>query len=212
MKEKIQNQIDDVRNIVSVLPTNNKENREKKFRYLEEEEMKTLSLLSEIEKELKTRVAKLESLQEDKKIGELEKELKKCSILHEWSNYNTSYEKMHLDYYLYQLHRYYRNDLVNTNDCIRKIIKSFKDVGIELTSEDFSIHPYVSEYVGYIQSGMSEEELNSKFEPLYWKLPDLIKTIEINFKYIFLKYEKKIDKYFETRHKEFLDNHSDKEL
>lgn len=212
MEQKIQSQLDNIRNIVSVLPTNNKENREKKARFIEEEEMKLLAILSEVEKELKKRIGKLEALTEDTSLSELAEELKKCSILNEWNKYNTSYEKIHLDYYLYQLHRYYRNDLVNTNDCIRRIIKAFSDVGIELTKEDFNIHPYVAEYVGYIQANMSEEELNAKFEPLYWKLPDLIKTIEINFKYIYLKYEKKIDKYFENRHNEFLKTHTDKEL
>ncbi len=184
MEQKIQSQLDNIRNIVSVLPTNNKENREKKARFIEEEEMKLLAILSEVEKELKKRIGRLEALTEDTSLSELAEELKKCSILNEWNKYNTSYEKIHLDYYLYQLHRYYRNDLVNTNDCIRRIIKAFSDVGIELTKEDFNIHPYVAEYVGYIQANMSEEELNAKFEPLYWKLPDLIKTIEINFKYI----------------------------
>ena len=212
MKDQIQNQLDDIRNIVSVLPTNNKENREKKAKYLDEEETKLILLLSEIERELKTRIGKLESLKENAEINELEDELKKCSILHEWSKYNTSYEKMHLDYYLYQLHRYYRNDLVNTNECIRKIIEAFKNVGILLTSDDFDIHPYVAEYVSMIQAGMSEEELSAAFEPLYWKLPDLIKTIEINFKYIYLRYEKKIDKYFEQRHAKFLAEHTDKEV
>ena len=203
MKDQVQNQIADVENIISVLPTNNKENREKKRKYIEEEQKKALILLKATEDEIKKRIGKLESLKENKEIDELEEELKKCSIINEWSIYNTSFEKMHLDYYLYQLHRYYKNDLVNTNDCIRKILEAFKNVGIELTKEDFNIHPYVAEYVSLIQNNATEEELSAKFEPLYWRLPELLQTIEINFKYIYLRYEKKIDKYYETRHKEF---------
>ena len=63
-----------------------------------------------------------------------------------------------------------------------------------------------------IQNNTDEEQLKDTFEPLYWKLPELIKAIEINFKSIYLKYEKKIDKYFETKHKEYLSKHTDKEL
>ena len=212
MKEEIQSKIDDIKGIIAVLPTNNKDNREKKIKFIEEEERKALALLSEVESEINARTDKMDLIKENLDLKELEEELKKCSILNEWTTYNNSYEKMHLDYYLYQLHRYYRNDLVNTNDCIRKILEAFKTVGIELTLEDFSLHPYVTEYIVAIQNNSTEEELSAKFESLYWKLPELLKAIEVNFKFIYLKYEKRIDKYFETRHKEFLENHTDKEL
>ena len=212
MKEEIQSKIDDIKGIIAVLPTNNKENREKKSKFIEEEEAKALMLLNEVENEINTRNDKMDALKENNDLKELEEELKKCSILNEWTTYNTSFEKMHLDYYLYQLHRYYRNDLVNTNDCIRKILEAFKNVGINLTLEDFSLHPYVTEYITAIQNNSSEEELSAKFESLYWKLPELLKAIEVNFKYIYLKHEKEIDKYFEARHKEFLENHTDNEL
>ena len=45
------------------------------------------------------------------------------------------------------------------------------------------------------------------FEELYWKYPDIIKVLEINFKSIYIRYEKKIEKYyidkFETIHINF---------
>ena len=212
MLENLQNQLDETVNIIDTLPENTKDNRQKKLKYIAEEEMKSLALLTAINNELKYRTAKFSFLKENKALEELQKELDKCTIIDEWSNYNTSYEKLHLDYYLYQLHRYYKNDLENVNDCIRQILDIFKGVGINLTQEDFDYHPYVSKYITMIQNNTDEEQLKDTFEPLYWKLPELIKAIEINFKSIYLKYEKKIDKYFENKHKEYLSKHTDKEL
>ena len=63
-----------------------------------------------------------------------------------------------------------------------------------------------------IQNHYSEEDLHNAFEPLYWKLPELINAIEVNFKSIYLKNQKKIDKYYETKHKEYLKHHSDDDM
>ena len=41
---------------------------------------------------------------------------------------------------------------------------------------------------------------------------DIIKIIELNFKSIYLKYEKKIVKYYVARHEEFLKSHTDEEI
>ena len=54
--------------------------------------------------------------------------------------------------------------------------------------------------------------MSTYFEEIYWKNPDIINIIEINFKNIYLKNEKKIDKYYETRHQAFLKNHKDEEI
>ena len=212
MIEKLQKQIDDAKKIIEVLPVNNKENRSKKNAYIMEEEMKSMALLTAITKELQLRTNKFKFLTENKNLVNLEKELEKCNILDEWSTYNNSYEKTHLDYYLYQLHRFYKKDLVEVNNCIRKIIEIFNSVGIEITEEDLNYHPYVKEYVMMIQNEFGEDELSKKFEQYYWKLPELITAIELNFKSIFLKNEKKIDKYYELKHKKYLEHHSDSEL
>ena len=66
--------------------------------------------------------------------------------------------------------------------------------------------------MGYILNNASQEELQKVFEELYWKNANIIKLIELNFKSIYLRKEKLINKYYETRHKEFLNKHKDEEL
>ena len=212
MKEKLEQQYADFKNVLDVLPTNNKFNRQKKLDYILEETKKNSELIENIKQEINRRLSVFENLQVNPNIDELEKKLEQCSIINEWNQYNTPYEKMHLDYYLYQLHRYYKEDLTSVNTCINKIIESFNKVGITLTKEDFDFNNYISEYIDKILKKESPEILKTSFEETYWKFPEIIKTIEINFKSIYLRNEKKIIKYYEDRHEEFLKNHNDAEI
>lgn len=212
MKENLENKYSEFKEVLDVLPVNTKSNKKKKLDYILEEENATKELLSKIETEINSRLAIFDTLKENPQIAKLESELEKCNIVNEWNNYNTAYEKMHLDYYLYQLHRYYKEDLVSVNNCIRKIIESFKKVDIVLTKNDFDFNSNVSLYIEKIMSGLNDEELKQVFEEIYWKFPEIVKTIEINFKSIYLRNEKKINKYYEDRHKEFLLSHKDEEL
>jgi len=119
---------------------------------------------------------------------------------------------MHLDYYLYQLHRYYKEDLTSVNNCIKKMIDSFKKVDIVLSKEDFDFNDNIALYMDKVINNASDDELKQLFEEIYWKFPEIIKALEVNFKSIYLKNEKKINKYYEDRHKEFLLSHKDDEL
>lgn len=212
MIEEINNQINEFKNVVGILPTTSKANRKRKISCLEEEEKATAEKIEIIKEEIEKRFSYVNNLKENSQIEELEKELEKCNIVNEWNNYNTPYEKMHLDYYLYQLHRYYKNDLKNVNECIKRIIESFAKVEINLSKDDFAFNSYASTYIEAILNNSSNEDLQNLFEKLYWKNSDIISIIEINFKSIYLKYEKKIQKYYDNRHNEFLKKHKDSEI
>lgn len=212
MIEELEKKYDDFKNIIDILPVNNKDNRKKKMDRILEEENNTNSMIDVVKQEIKERISKFDSLVENPDIKVVEEELNKCNIINEWNTYNTSYEKMHLDYYLYQLHRYYKEDLTSVNTCLKKIIESFNRVGIQIFKEDFEFNTMVANYMEKVINNVNEEELAIYFEEIYWKFPDIIKTIEISFKSIYLKYEKKIDKYYEDRHEEFLKKHNDNEI
>mgnify|MGYP007070220197 CR=1 FL=1 len=139
-------------------------------------------------------------------------EIEKCNIVNEWNQYNTAFEKMHLDYYLYQLHRYYKEDLNGLNECIKRLIQSFDKVEIKLTIDDFDFSNDAKEYMNLFFEEHTPDEIKKCFENIYWKNPAIIKILELNFKNIYLKYEKKITKYYLLRHQEFLKNHSDNEI
>ena len=180
MKEKLEQKYTDFKNILDVMPTNNKFNRQKKLDYILEEEKTTNQLIENIKKEIDKRLLQFSNLVIDSNIADLEQKLEQCSIVNEWNQYNTPYEKMHLDYYLYQLHRYYKEDLTSVNTCIEKIIESFNKVGITLTKEDFDFNNYIADYIEKIINQEADEVLKSTFEEIYWKFPEIIKTIEIN--------------------------------
>ena len=212
MKEALTSKYDEYKSVLDVLPVNTKANKKKKMDYLLEEENATKELINGIEEEINHRLSIFDKYKVNPEIAKLEGELEKCNIVNEWNNYNTAYEKMHLDYYLYQLHRYYKEDLASVNNCIRKIIESFSKVEINLTKEDFDFNANASLYMEKLLGGTSDEELKQLFEEIYWKFPEIVRTIEINLKSIYLRNEKKINKYYEDRHKEFLKLHQDSEL
>ena len=144
MIEELEKKYDDFKNIVDILPVNNKDNRKKKMDHILEEENNTNSMIDVVKQEIKDRISKFDSLVENPDIKVVEEELSKCNIINEWNTYNTSYEKMHLDYYLYQLHRYYKEDLASVNNCIKKILEAFNKVGISVQKNDFEFNTYVS--------------------------------------------------------------------
>ncbi len=202
----------EVKEVLDVLPTNNKNNVKKKIIYIEEELKKDNDKISLVKNQIESVLHKFDVLKVDDTPEKIKLEIEKCNILNEWNIYNTSYEKMNLDYYLYQLDRYYKEDLASVNSCIKKIIESFKKVDITLTKDDFDFNTCASLYMEKVINNSGEEELEAYFEELYWKNPDIIKTIEVNFKSIYLKNEKKIDKYYENRHEQFEKMYKDYDL
>lgn len=201
-----------IKNVMEIMPTNNKSNINKKVAYIDEEIKKDDERIDCVKKEIESRLNKFNMFNVDENISKYEIELKKCNILDEWNNYNTSFEKMHLDYYLYQLKKYYKEDLLGVNSCIKRIIESFKTVGVDVKGTDFKFNNLVATYMDKIINNVSDEELKDCFEEIYWKNSDIIKIIEINFKYIYLQNEKKVNKYYENRHEEFLKNSKGSEM
>ena len=190
MKEQLSKDIEAFSSVYDVLPENNAQNRKKKKDYLLKEMNKTKKKLEMVEAEMENRMQRISNLKENPQIQEYEEELEKCSILNEFSPYNTSYEKMHLDYYLYQLHRYYKNDFQEIASCISRIIEAFKNCHITLSSADFDFHPSIQGFMDLFLKNASSSELKSEFETVYWQFPEIINALEVNFKHIYLKYEK----------------------
>ena len=54
--------------------------------------------------------------------------------------------------------------------------------------------------------------IKNKFDEIYWKCPDLIMQIVLNFKYLYLKNEANITKYYIEQKKKLLKNHKEKEI
>ena len=177
MIDELNNKYTEFKDVIDVLPTNTKYNRKRKMDYILEERDNDTNRLEIVKKEIEFRIDKFNALMRNNNIKKVEEELEKCNIMSEWNSFNTAYEKMHLDYYLYQLDRYYKEDLVSVNTCIKKILDSFKKVDIVLTKNDFDFNNYASLYMDKIINNVSNDELANYFEDIYWKNPDIIKII-----------------------------------
>ena len=109
---------------------------------------------------------------------------------------------MGLDKRIYKLGKFYKENLESINKEIFACINEFENVGIKLTEKDFDYSVYVNDYMKTFfeeRNNITSDTLKNKFESVYWQCPDLIIHIELNFRYIYLKNQKEIDKYFESK-------------
>ena len=118
------------------------------------------------------------------------------------NTYENSFEKMELDRLLYAVSHYYKENFENVNNQILECINKFKSVEIELTDEDFNYSYYSKMYMKYFFEELKKNDINSdriksKFESIYWKCPELLMHIELNFRNLYYKNEAKINKFFE---------------
>ena len=126
-------------------------------------------------------------------------------MLELFDNIKTSYEKMGIDKIIYTLGKFYKENLENINIEILSCVNKFKEVGITLFPADFDYSIYVNEYMNTFFgdiNNVNSDNVKEKFEEIYWKCPDIIIHIELNFRYLYLKNKKTIDKYYEKRKEE----------
>lgn len=208
MKEEYLSNIESHKAVLSALPQNNTKNikaYQEKISSLLEEYSRDMTLLEEeISKRNKYYLSS--SLNEEIPLTEAAiKELKQQIPL--INPYNSPYEKSGLDIILYELGHYYTIDLDAVNDNIATAIKIFQEAGINLTTESFNYSYYTKEYLKKFLSLDSkketyQEELKQSFESIYWKCPDIINHITLNFKYLYYLNEKKFITYYETKETE----------
>lgn len=209
---KILEKIETDKEVLSTMPTNNKKNIAHyidTIKKLSEEYEKNKQ---EIFDELYKRYKKIIAINENKEIKTQKAEISEIENMLEIINpIKTSYEKMGLDKRVYKLGRFYKENLESINDEIVSCINKFYSVGINITADDFNYSMYVNEYMQVFFDEMKKEGVNSdivknKFEEIYWKCPDLIIHIELNIRYIYIKNQKQIDKYYEKRRIDLLNN------
>ena len=207
VKEKINAQIDVDKEILSVLPKNNKKNLQAYKDKAADIKRNYVTYLDEILAEIKRRTIKIKSFVPDTKIEKLEQEIKYMDKIELLDKNTTSFEKMGLDEILYVLKRFYKNNLELVNDAIVKCLEKFRIVGINLVANDFNYSIYTKEYMNILKEEIKKGDSNSgrvkdTFEQIYWKCPDIIIHIELNFRSLYLKNEKAINKYYDDARKQ----------
>ncbi len=199
--EKLNNQIDVDKEVLSVLPKNNKRNLQAYKNKADEIKHEYVNLYDNVILELKRRTIKIKSIEIDPKIEQLENQIKEMDNVKLLDNNITSFEKMELEEVLYTLKRFYKNNLELVNEAIVACLDKFRMAGINLRQEDFDYSIYTNEYMRVFLDDMRKGDINSSrikdtFEQIYWKCSDIIIHIELNFRSLYFKYEKQINKYF----------------
>ncbi len=193
--------IEHYKELLQVLPRNNVKNSKI---YLEKATfMKNVAVeyKNELVNEIKKRYVSLLLTRENEELKILENYLgDKKEYLYLLDN-NESYEKSSLDESLHDIQKFYKNDLVKVNQDISITIKKFNLVGIILEPSDFT---YGKETVEYMTAFLKENNpesnlLKELFDKLYWKNPGLIENIYLNFRYLYFKFKKKFDKYYDNK-------------
>ena len=120
---------------------------------------------------------------------------------------NTYFEKMSFDVLLYQLNNSYMFNFKSLNDVINGFLDKFDLIGVKLTSNDFDYTCYVHEYMtSFLEVRYSDAKKYAKvsaiFEQIYWMNPELIDHIELNFRKLIRKYEKKFIAYISKLQKQ----------
>ncbi len=194
MNDSISKEIENIKANLGVLPKKTKDNINKYNEYINDKLEIYNKHLNDIKNEISSRVSIIEKkyftddyVFRDNKLNTFGLKIT--------NKYIDNMEKMGLGLYLYQLKHFYNNDLEEINKVINKIFDSFKSCGIELKSEDFVISPAVNTYLVAVLNKKSN--LHELFEKLYWENSNIIFQIEINFRYLYFKYEKKITKHYD---------------
>ena len=122
---------------------------------------------------------------------------------------NTYFEKMGFDDLLYQINNYYIFNFNSLNDIINGFLDKFEIADIHLTSDDFNYTCYVHEYMtSFLEVRHKKvkgyEKVSEIFEQIYWVNPEIVEHIELNFRKLIKKNEKKFSAYIAKLQKDVM--------
>lgn len=178
------NKLQAYKDMLASLPQNNIKNKKIYHENIKSIYDKEITVLNDIHDEIKKRITSYLNVKENEEILTLNKninDIKQSLII--TNNYASSYEKSGLDILLYKLTHYYKTDLSDIFETIEKVNDIFKSVNIILTATDFNYSYYSNVFMNiYFNNKSSLEE---KFDEIYWKCPDIITHLALNYKYLY---------------------------
>lgn len=199
--------IETYKEVLQALPKNNDKNKKIYKNKIKELLLEYQNDFSLVKEEIKKRNKSYLAVSPSEEIDLLREEKDKIKKKFPYTDkYNSAYEKSGLDVKLYQLGHYYTIDLDEVNNTIIKIIGIFREMGIELTDNDFNYSYYTKKYLGKLLSinedNGYQEKMKQLFEEIYWKCPDIINHITLNFKYLYYLNEKIFNSYYDSKRME----------
>lgn len=205
MFDKLEKDINLTEEVLNGLPINNDKNKRKFIDEIDTEISNYQKRLDEIVLECKRRLSSFDNISYEE-VSDNKKTISTLkNILKYTNNLSTSYEKLDLDKIIYQLSHFQDDDLINNNRKILMAINTFKASSIVLTHKDFNYTNFVYEYMEMFFDGdLTISRIKDVFDNIYWRCPNIMLQIELNFRYLYIKNKKKMDAYFDSFSKRVL--------
>ena len=200
--EFIEEDIKSKKTLFSTMPVSTKTNKRKFNEKIDATKDKYLEYEDSIKKYIELKSRSFE-VRDDKDISQMAATLADLeSVRFILNPTNTYFEKMGFDTLLFQISSYNDFNFHSLNEIINELFNKFELAGVLLTNDDFDYTCYVNEFMtSFIQIRSSKsnnyDHLTEIFEKLYWDNPELIVHIELNFRKLIMKNEKKFTEYID---------------
>ena len=209
--ENIEQQIATDKEVISVLPRNGIKAIKTLLGTIQETTEKYEHVNQMLLKDIESRYNELTAVEENEELQKLEQEILKLDVAIKNTDTRSSFEKMKLDKIVYNVNGYYKSNLERLNKELVECVKQFETVGVKLTAQDFNISEYTKEYMEVLLREAYNGEINSErvkdtFEKVYWKCSEVVSHLYVNIRHIYDKYENEIDKFYENKMQEILQN------
>lgn len=148
------------------------------------------------------------------KIKNLEKNIKELEEdMYILNPLNSFVEKMKFSKYLYIFENYADFTFDFINDMLLAILNKYDEAGITIKPNQFYyntyVHDYMTDFLKLKNKGVTEfDELLPKFEEYYWRNPDLILHIGLNFSSISYKNREKLKRILHRNQREVMKKHN----
>lgn len=198
MIEELNKEFDTINNNIDVLPKKTKADKDKINEYIDSEINKYTKKLEAVKVEMDNRYNDyLNKYNLDKKEINFDNELD-TNLIRAYLKEASCKDKMNISYYYRHLKHFYKDDISKLNSDILKMIEIFKNVNVNLTNEDYKYTEVTSEYLLNLLN--NKNNMHEILDKLYWQNPDMVKQIELCFRHLYFKYEKQINKFYETKY------------
>jgi hypothetical protein len=213
MNDKVNEHIAKVLDNIGILPLKTNSDKVKYSKYIKDNIKEYSTMKNDALEEINTRYNALVITPENKEIIKLSSEKLDIDLIRLNHPQINMIDRLNLDYLIYKLTRYYKDDLDNINKIILEIISILKKCGINLTIDDFNYTIYVNEYMKVLLSNYNNRNMiHNAFDSIYWKCPYLITEIALNFRYlIFQNYHKLENNLKKTNVSNIIKDYQDKE-
>lgn len=209
--ESIEEQIATDKDVITVLPRNGIKAIKTLLKTIEDTRKKYEYVNEMLLKDIESRYIELTAVESNEELPKLEQEILKLDVAIKNTDTRSSFEKMKLDKIVYNVNGYYKSNLERLNKELVDAVKQFEAVGIRISANDFNISEFAKEYMSVLlqevyNGNINSEKIKDTFEKVYWKCSEVVSHLYVNIRYIYDKYENEIDKFYENKMEEIMQN------